>query len=117
MTFLRLVLEEINFFSFFLQNSHILRIACFIICTSCKRQGAEKTSLTPTGVRNIKIGGKTMATFHMANHSYEINSYADLASVRAQLEELHRQKRVTDNTYEIKMKELDRFSHNHHLSK
>ena len=58
-----------------------------------------------------------MATFHMANHSYEINSYADLASVRAQLEELHLQKRVTDNTYEIKMKELDRFSHNHHLSK
>ncbi len=58
-----------------------------------------------------------MATFHMANHSYEINSYADLASVRAQLEELHRQKRVTDNTYEIKMKELDHFSHNHHLSK
>lgn len=53
----------------------------------------------------------------MANHSYEINSYADLASVRAQLEELHLQKRVTDNTYEIKMKELDRFSHNHHLSK
>ena len=53
----------------------------------------------------------------MANHSYEINSYADLASIRAQLEELHLQKRVTDNTYEIKMKELDRFSHNHHLSK
>ena len=53
----------------------------------------------------------------MANHSYEINSYADLASVRAQLEELHLQKRVTDNTYEIKMKELDRFPRNHHLSK
>ena len=43
-----------------------------------------------------------MAIFHMAGHSYEINSYTDLASVRAQLEELHRQKRVSDTTYEIK---------------
>ena len=58
-----------------------------------------------------------MAVFHMANHSYEINSYADLALVRAQLEELHRQKRVTDNVYETKMKELDNFPRNHHLSK
>ena len=35
-----------------------------------------------------------MATFHMANHSYEINSYADLASVRAQLEELYKMKKI-----------------------
>ena len=58
-----------------------------------------------------------MASITIHYHSYEINSLADLAMVRAQLEELHLQKRVTDNTYEIKMKELDRFSHNHHLSK
>ena len=51
----------------------------------------------------------------MANHSYEINSYADLAMVRAKLEELHRQKRVTDNTYEIKSKQLDQFPKNHTL--
>ena len=52
MTLFRLVLEEIKYFSFLLQNSHILRIACFIICTSCKKQGVEKASLTPTRVRN-----------------------------------------------------------------
>ena len=58
-----------------------------------------------------------MATFHMANHSYEINSYADLASVRAQLEELYKMKKVTDLEYKTKSKQLDQFSRNHHLSK
>lgn len=56
-----------------------------------------------------------MATFHMHNHSYEINSLADLAMVRAQLEELYRQKRVTEQAYKIKMKELDQLPHNHRL--
>ena len=56
-----------------------------------------------------------MASFIMANHSYEINSYADLAMVRAKLEELHRKKRVTDNTYEIQSKQLDQFPKNHTL--
>lgn len=56
-----------------------------------------------------------MAKFMMHNHTYDINSLADLAIVRAQLEELFRQKRITEQTYKIKMKELDRFPHNHTL--
>ncbi len=56
-----------------------------------------------------------MAVFHMHNHSYEINSLADLAMVRAQLEELHNQKRITDNEYRIKSKELDQFARTHNL--
>lgn len=51
----------------------------------------------------------------MHNHSYEINTLADLAMVRAQLEELYRLKRISEQTYNDKMKELDRFSHNHKL--
>ena len=56
-----------------------------------------------------------MATFHMGNHSYEINTLADLAMVRAKLEELFRQKRITEQTYKIKMKDLDQFPHHHTL--
>ena len=56
-----------------------------------------------------------MAKFHMHNHVYDIDSLADLAMVRAQLEELHRLKRVTDHEYELKSKELDQFAKNHHL--
>lgn len=56
-----------------------------------------------------------MAIFHMHNHSYEINSLADLAMVRAQLDELYRQKRVSEQEYKNKMKQLDEFHHNHRL--
>ncbi|MBO4319629.1 MAG: hypothetical protein J5857_04090 [Treponema sp.] len=58
-----------------------------------------------------------MAAFHLANQIYEINSYADLAMVRAKLDELHRLKRITDNTYEMKSKQLDQFPRNHQLKK
>ena len=58
-----------------------------------------------------------MATFTMASHTYEINSYADLAMVRAKLEELHRMKRISDSTYEIKSHQLDQFPNNHQLKK
>lgn len=58
-----------------------------------------------------------MASITIHYHSYEINSLADLAAVRAQLEELHRLKRITDNEYEIKKKQLDNFPRNHQLKK
>lgn len=58
-----------------------------------------------------------MAQFIMHCHTYEINSYADLASVRAQLEELYRQKKITEQTYKLKSKELDRFPSLHRLKK
>lgn len=57
-----------------------------------------------------------MAKFFMHNHTYEINSLADLAMVRAQLEELYRQNRVTELEYKTKMKQLDQF-HLHHTLK
>lgn len=56
-----------------------------------------------------------MAKFSMHNHTYEINSLADLAMVRAQLEDLYRQKKITEQTYEVKMKELDQFPRHHTL--
>lgn len=58
-----------------------------------------------------------MAQFIMHYHTYEINTYADLASVRAQLEELFRQKKITEQTYKQKNKELDKFPSYHTLKK
>jgi len=58
-----------------------------------------------------------MASITIHYHSYEINSLADLAMVRAQLEELYRMKKVTELEYKTKSKQLDQFPHNHHLSK
>lgn len=56
-----------------------------------------------------------MAKFSMHYHSYDINSLADLAMVRAQLEELHNQKKIPDSEYKLKTKELDQFARNHSL--
>ena len=56
-----------------------------------------------------------MAKFSMHYHSYDINSLADLAMVRAQLEELHNQKKIPDSEYKLKTNELDQFARNHSL--
>ena len=79
--------------------------------------GRQKTSLTPTGVKNTFKRRKNMASITIHYHSYEINSLADLAMVRAQLEELYKMKKVTDLEYKTKSKQLDQFPRNHHLSK
>ena len=58
-----------------------------------------------------------MAKLTMHYKIYDINTFSDLALVRATLEELHRSKKVSDIEYKSLTKQLDNFPKNHTLKK